>query len=115
VAIQPNEKGENELLMEPQPLGHRLELTPRSGSTGAVIALDWALVSRQMRDPQPTSEIIDGNGTNFQFPAQETLFTRIQSNVTLAPGATRLVWIFRPPDGANEVVHLLFLQTAEEP
>lgn len=115
VAIQPNEKGENELLMEPQPLGHRLELTPRFGSTGAVIALDWALVSRQMRDPQPTSEIIDGNSTNFQFPAQETLFTRIQSNVTLAPGATRLVWIFRPPDGANEVVHLLFLQIAEEP
>lgn len=115
VAIQPNEKGENELLMEPQPLGHRLELTPRFGSSGAVIALDWALVSRRMPDHPPTSEAIDGNGTNFQFPAQETLFTRIQSNLTLAPEAPRLVWIYRPPGGAKEVVHLLFLQTTEEP
>jgi hypothetical protein len=115
VAIQPNEKGENELLMEPQPLGHRLELTPRFGSSGAVIALDWALLSRRMPDPPPANEAIDGNGTNFQFPAQETLLTRIQSNLTLAPEAPRLVWIYRPPGGAKEVVHLLFLQTTEEP
>jgi hypothetical protein len=68
-----------------------------------------------MPDPPPANEAIDGNGTNFQFPAQETLLTRIQSNLTLAPEAPRLVWIYRPPGGAKEVVHLLFLQTTEEP
>lgn len=112
VAITPSDAGGNEMVMEKQAFGHQFEVSAQFASDSRSATLLWSVNVSQECSPPAMSQATDATGSTFAFPSVSRLLSTMRSSITMPMDSTRLVWASRPPGGAEDVVHLLFLQTA---
>lgn len=107
--LRPSEDGGTEFLMETYKNGHLFELEPTIHPEDNAITLKFALECSPEDPVERLEHLTDTAGRKVSFPLLDCLCARLDSSITMNPGATRLVWIHRVPETSDDRLCAVFL------
>lgn len=107
--IRPTENEGTEFILETLKSGHIFSLEPKILPNEDAVTLEFTLDFSNTEPVEYQEHLIDTNSKRIDFPLLDVPHSGLTSKVTISPGATRLVWICRPPDAVEDRLQVLFL------
>lgn len=106
--IRPSGNDGTEFLMEMHQSGLLFELEPKIHPDNNTVSLEFALDSSSTDPIERKERLIDTSGKQIDFPMLDFLGSKLTSTVTMSPGTTQLVWIYRPAEATDDRLHAVF-------